>query len=276
MAEELLERDSWQAQMIGRIGRFLRDALIRRAHATIAMSTEMAQYLSARTELPRSRILSLPSLVALSSRHSAGCESALRPLEEALRAHGPARRWLAYIGTLSLARKPTFLIDALLAARSQGLNVGLLILGVSNNPRDREQLHAYTRERQAEDFVILWPPVPEPCVTLALRNVEIGLSPFPPNTTMRFNSPLKLLEYMKAGLPVVGTAIPDQASVIESSGSGLLAEHTPSAFAAAIRQLLADPDDRRESRARHALHWIQQNRSLEVGAEVLASAFSAE
>ena len=60
-------------------------------------------------------------------------------------------------------------------------------------------------------------------------------------------SPLSVMEYMEAGKPVVATRVGGVPDLIDDGVHGLLVEpQDPAAFAAAVRELLRDPERARE------------------------------
>ncbi|GMV02057.1 MAG: glycosyltransferase family 4 protein [Burkholderiaceae bacterium] len=82
-------------------------------------------------------------------------------------------------------------------------------------------------------------------VPLALAEMDIGVAPYPARDDFYF-SPLKIVEYMAAGLPVVTTRVGPLADMVRHGVEGLLvAPDDPRALADALAVLLADPLRRR-------------------------------
>ena len=85
--------------------------------------------------------------------------------------------------------------------------------------------------------------IPADTVPAALRALAVGWVPFLDTANNRRTIPLKLLEYMAAGLPVVASAIGYIARIVADSGCGLLVPPgDAAAHAAALAALLADPE----------------------------------
>jgi len=64
----------------------------------------------------------------------------------------------------------------------------------------------------------------------------------PGSAKLAIGRPMKLAEYLAAGRPVVGSAIPGIADMLAETGGGIaVAPHDPAAMAAALCELLADP-----------------------------------
>jgi len=62
------------------------------------------------------------------------------------------------------------------------------------------------------------------------------------NLNTKYCAPNKLFEYMREGLPVVGSENPLLKEVIEGEGIGLCVPPEPSAIAGAVNKILLDPD----------------------------------
>lgn len=75
-----------------------------------------------------------------------------------------------------------------------------------------------------------------------LAGMDVGVAPYPALEDFYF-SPLKVLEYMGAGLPVVASRVGQVPDLVEDGRTGLLCPPADSAaLAAALGRLAADPD----------------------------------
>jgi glycosyltransferase involved in cell wall biosynthesis len=89
--------------------------------------------------------------------------------------------------------------------------------------------------------------IPADRVPGALAGLAVGWIPFLDTPNNRRTIPLKLLEYMAAGLPVVASEIGYLAAIVRASGCGLLAPPgDAAAHADALADLLADRDRARQ------------------------------
>ena len=87
---------------------------------------------------------------------------------------------------------------------------------------------------------------PPEALPALLRHCDVALVPFLDNDHTRASFPLKLWEYLAAGLPVVATPLPNLAPLAEHGLVTLAAG--PEVFARAVHTAAADPPGRRAER----------------------------
>ena len=90
--------------------------------------------------------------------------------------------------------------------------------------------------------VVALGPRPQAVLPDYLRHCQVALVPFADNRHTRASLPLKLWEYLAAGLPVVTRALP-QFEALAAEGLVRTAKG-PSDFAAAVADALQDPPER--------------------------------
>ena len=256
-------------RVVGGVAAWARNRLLKRCDVIVPMSPEMSRALEMRTGIAASTMRPVTSMVEAEPAQEGranDCAEAVEAVKTAM-ADRPAAHWLVYLGTLNPGRGLTFLIDTLREVRHLGYDAGLLVLGIAQRPEYRERLEDYAATRGVKDHCVWAPPVPEMCLRPVLAATDVGVSPFPPDPIMRNNSPLKTLEYIRGGIPVVASPIPDNEDVLAASGAGLIAQHDPSAFARAVAELLEESRDQRQYRVNGARHWLAGNRDLAVAAE---------
>jgi glycosyltransferase involved in cell wall biosynthesis len=139
------------------------------------------------------------------------------------------------------------LVRAVRRLRAEGrLDVDAVFIG------DGPEL-ARTRSEAANlDGVTFTGAVAHGMMPACLAAADIGVAPFdveahPPLQLGFFWSPLKVFEYMAAGLPVVAPDIPRLARIVGQEGAGLLYDQRDAgALAAALARLAIDTDGRRQ------------------------------
>jgi glycosyltransferase involved in cell wall biosynthesis len=171
---------------------------------------------------------------------------------------------IVYIGTLSRQRGLNFVLNAFKILLEHQPKSKLLFLGYSLDSFDIIFLKNYAATIGVNHRVIFHPPVDEEELPYFVAVADVGISPFKPNFIFRHNSPLKLLEYFKAGIPVVANNIPEQKTVITESNAGLLVEWNEHEFANALFKILSLPMKDRIRMGYLGYLWVRQNRDIEV------------
>jgi glycosyltransferase involved in cell wall biosynthesis len=158
------------------------------------------------------------------------------------------RRWpgpkdplrLIYMGALEAERNLISLSEAVHIAKSEGLLVTLALIGEGV---ERAGLERYAREK-GDGAIAVCPAVPYEEVPKALAKADVGVLPFPDEIQFRVSSPLKLFEYMAAGMPILATRVVCHTDVIGEDDYVFWAEDgSPDALAIAIRRACARKAD---------------------------------
>ncbi len=96
-----------------------------------------------------------------------------------------------------------------------------------------------------------------------LATADVGLSPDPPGQHMDWSTPIKAIEYMGFGVPVVGFDRDEQVASVDGGGV-FVSGDSPAALAAEIDRLLDDPGRREQlgkkgrERVENGLAWDHQ------------------
>ena len=171
-----------------RLADWLLRAQVRAAHLTVAVSPGLTNYLKAR--IPGSRCETLAN----------GATASLPSSQE--RGGSP----LLFAGALT----PWYELDVTLRAmsmlRSEGHELGLRILGDGIRRQEFEDL---CKDLGISDLVAFEGWVDSSTVRAAMQRARVGLLPLRPKHELldAVGSPLKLYEYVAAGLQVVGTDV---------------------------------------------------------------------
>ena len=169
----------------------------------------------------------------------------------------PPRR-AVYVGNLAAYRID---FDLLLAVARSRPELQLLLIGVAGMG-DVGAGPPPGRELLALPNVTTLGPRPQRDLPAYLRHCQVALIPFLDNDHTRASLPLKLWEYLAAGLAVVATDLPNFRSLAEE---GLIrTARDPEGFAEAVARGLEDPPERRAERlARAQRHdWRAQMERL--------------
>lgn len=170
------------------------------------------------------------------------------------------RRAACYVGGITRVRGAQALVDAMAHADAE-----LYLAGPISPPELRHEL-----ERSAG-----WPRVrylgrvaPE-CVQDLLARARVGVIPLQPIPNYRVAYPVKLFEYLAAGLPVVATDVPLWRKLLEAHGCGIcVPPDSPRRLAEAITTLL-DDDDGARAMGQRARRAAEQHYSWQSQADAL-------
>ncbi|WP_035985951.1 glycosyltransferase family 4 protein [Leptolyngbya sp. KIOST-1] len=226
------------------------------ARAIVAVSEEVKQYLSRWvagdrvTVIPNGvnprRFCNRPTLVNASNTFTVGFVGSLKPW------HGL-----------------THLVNAFDQLHRRVPTARLLIVG--DGP-EREALEADLSRRQLQAVTRLTGAVPPEQIPTLLAQMDVAVAPYPASTDFYF-SPLKVVEYMAAGLPVVVSDIGQLRHLVVPNVTGVLCPPgDDGALAAALEWLWRSPD-RRQALGRAARQHILAHHTWDgVAGQILAIA----
>lgn len=200
-----------------------RELIARYCDAFIAVSREDRRKMIELERIPAERIRVLPNGIA------PGTPTPGSDLRAELGVgSGPL---VGAVGGLRAVKAYDVLIRAAARLRDKHPNLRVLIAGDGD---ERPRLEALSRELGLTDVVVMlgaWLDVPD---LLAALDVAVCASE-------REGSPLSVMEYMEAELPIVATRVGGIPDLIDDGVHGLLVEPgNPEALAAAIDNLLSD------------------------------------
>jgi glycosyltransferase involved in cell wall biosynthesis len=167
-----------------------------------------------------------------------------RPCEFAAGAELPRsdRRGVAFVGGLTRERCAVEMVEAI-AKVERYPDVRLLIAGDIDPPALAERLAASEG----------WPRVdyqgrqPREGVRRLLAEARVGLAVYHPLPTFIESQPVKIYEYMAAGLPVIAADFPRFREIVEKNGCGIcVPPRDPPAIAAAIEWIFDHPAEAAE------------------------------
>jgi glycosyltransferase involved in cell wall biosynthesis len=125
---------------------------------------------------------------------------------------------VGFVGTLKAWHGLSVLVDAF--ARLHAVHPDTRLLVVGDGP-EREKLEADLESRGLSPATVLTGAVDPAQVPGLLASMDVAVAPYPAMANFYF-SPLKVYEYMAAGLPVVASRIGQLQKLIEPGFTGLL------------------------------------------------------
>jgi glycosyltransferase involved in cell wall biosynthesis len=202
--------------------------VFRSASALIAVSRAVADYVRRCTEA-NGHLHVIPNGVD-PHRVRPGLEPAVE--------REPGSFTIGFVGSLKGWHGLSTLVEAFAALHRDFPQVRLLIAG--DGP-ERERLVAQVGSLRLEPAVCLTGAVASDRVPRVLASMDVAVAPYP-NLPDFYFSPLKIFEYMAAGLPVVASGLGQVAEVIQTEVNGLLVPPgNAEALAAALRRLVSEP-----------------------------------
>jgi len=145
---------------------------------------------------------------------------------------------LVYMGSLSRLWGIDTSIRAIPRILEPIPSARMLIVG--KGPAEGE-LKELSRSLGIADRVTFLAPVEYEGLPSILAQADIGVASSSPSSTFRYYaSPLKLMEYMAAGLPVIATRIGQTEATMQEADAGILVNHSVEEFAQAAIDLLTD------------------------------------
>lgn len=180
---------------------------------------------------------------------------------------------LVYEGTLSPWQGLEVLLEAL--ARLKGRGVELHVVGPLKSAW-RDEIRSRARRLRVHHELHLSGAMDQRDLVPVLRTAHICLAPLPsdPRNAVQGCCPIKLLEYMAAGRPILATAIPPVEEILEHGRTAwLVPPGSPAELADGLGWLLDHPAERealgRAARAEAVERWTPE-RFRERLAEALA------
>ena len=146
---------------------------------------------------------------------------------------------VGFVGSLKPWHGVSILVDAFAALHLQSPGIRLMIVG--EGP-EHDRLAEDVCRRGLVDAVRFTGWVPPSDLPARLASLDVAVAPYPELPNFYF-SPLKVYEYMAAGLPIVASRVGQIAELIEHEVNGLLCPPgDASALAGAIDRLQREPD----------------------------------
>lgn len=175
--------------------------------------------------------------------------------------HPPA---IIYTGSLDMRWGVDLPIRAMPLLQRQMPDIRLLIAGGGPSEGELRQLAGSLGVNDCIHFAGF---VPHAALPDLLAQADIGIATSRQNDFRRYASPLKIVEYMAAGLPVICSGGGEAEKMIDESGAGMNIPFEPEAFAAAVCAMFAAPaslEAARQAAIQYARSrsWDQLGRSM--------------
>ena len=254
-----------QAQFRGLVQRSLAERVERevfsRADHVIAVSAAMKDHV-VRQGVAETRVTVLPNGVDLERFHDRGEGREVRNRHGL--GGGPV---IGFVGSLKPWHGLDLLLGAFLLVHRKHPQARLLIVG--DGPA-MEGLREHAEDPALRGAIVLAGHVPHAEVPAYLAAMDLTVAPYEPRDAFYF-SPMKVIESMAAGRPVIAPRIGQIAELVENGVDGRL--YPPGDFeacAVALGELLDDPDSR-QAMGRLAAQKARREFGWDANAERVAA-----
>ena len=164
-------------------------------------------------------------------------------INKSFRSKSSGQFTIGFVGTLKPWHDLPTLLEAFSQLHRKDPNTRLLIVG--DGP-EREKLEKYVVSRNIVDAVEFAGAVNPSEIPGFLESMDVAAAPYS-NLDNFYFSPLKVFEYMAAGLPVVAAKVGQLIELIQDGGNGILVPpDDPDAMVDVFNRLLLDPDLRKQ------------------------------
>jgi len=253
--------------VVGYTSKILTNYNIKRASFVFAISNSMASYLK-RKRLRIKNIGVLPLGINPVIKESLSDVKKLRDKYNLKKG-----KTLIYLGTLIRTRDPNFLFKIVSKLKKEDPEIKLLVVGEGKYPSDLLDYKNYVIKHSLQEQIIFTGQIPRNQVQNYLSVADIAISQFPPVYLLKMNSPIKLMEYLNAGLPVVcNDHNIEQKEIIKASGGGFCVSYNVDEFSEKISLLIKD-DKLREQMGKLGQKYIRDERNYEKLASGIEKTF---
>lgn len=134
----------------------------------------------------------------------------------------------------------------------------------------RGALERLVVEEGLEDRVEFTGLVPREAVPEIIDNAMVGIAPLKADETLEYAVPTKVYEYLSCERPVVATGTGEIEALVDASNGGIVVEDDPESIAAALDELLKDPQKRAEMGNNGRKHVLERYERRAVAARLAA------
>ena len=182
------------------------------------------------------------------------------------------KKRIVYIGTLTRVRRMDFLVRVFSLVRKQVPEAELYLAGCGDDPIDEQIIINEANRLGVADAVVITGLISLATTRKYVQSANICVSPFYPTFILNSTSPTKLIEYMAMGKAVVANDHPEQTQVLRDSCGGLCTPYREEAFAAAVVELLQDPE-KAAIMGQNGRKYVEQYRIYPVIADMVEQQF---
>lgn len=216
---------------------------LRAAEVVYAVSSAVAEWAASTAGLARGAVAAIPNGVDLqrfvpartsTTGHGIEVTGATDHATDSVTTDAPT---VAFVGTFRPWHAPDMLVEAAARLQARGMPVRLLLVGEGPMLQDTIDRAAAAGVAVEASGAVDPARVPE-----LLAGADLAAAPYPAGPA--YFSPLKVAEYLAAGLPTVASAVADLPHLFSTDEVALVAPGDTDAFTGALARLVTDPAER--------------------------------
>lgn len=241
----------WARRICGKIVGILQKFAVPRLSATLVATPSIQDQLEPASTDRVVVVQNFPSLADLPT--------------EACRPWSLRQPWAVYVGRITFLRGAREMLAAM-ALLPEPAGVSLKIAGEFDSARVRDEMSQLPGSQRTDYLGVL----NRSEIWSLLAQARFGLVTLHPSAAHYGAWPVKLFEFMYAGIPVIASDFPLWREIIDQAGCGLLVDPLdPAAIAQAIEYLRTHPDEAEAMgrRGRHAVearyNWEREEAKLQ-------------
>lgn len=172
---------------------------------------------------------------------------------------------LVYIGGLTVDRGLFKMLKSIALAKKQFPLLKVLIVGRFFDPVLESRFYAEVTNYHLNSIVYYQSWLPPEKIGVLLKRAKLGLWIFNPANKRMYNAmPLKVLEYLSAGLPVVTIKSPLMNALIKANNLGLCVDYESGSLANAIVEMLSKPSAELQEQSQRCIAIIEERYNWEA------------
>lgn len=143
-------------------------------------------------------------------------------------------------GTLSLERGLKLMIEAVNTLIPRTPDLRLRLVGATDSAK--HLIRELTADTAAESHIDVLSPVPNDQIPGILAECHCGISLLEPGPYFEASPPVKVVEFLAAGLPVIANDLPSHTLYLNNITNSLIIDYNAESLASALESLIRDED----------------------------------
>jgi glycosyltransferase involved in cell wall biosynthesis len=143
-------------------------------------------------------------------------------------------------GTISVERGLKLMIEAVNMLIQRMPDLRLRLVGATDSAE--HMIRELTTKTAAESHIDVLPPVPNDQIPGILAECHCGISLLEPSPYFEASPPIKVVEFLAAGLPVIANDLPSHRLYLKNLLNAMIVDYSAQSLASALENLIRDED----------------------------------